>query len=126
MKNLKQVSGAFNCLFRFLAIKYLERDKDIENVVESLSCRDEVIATRFEERKRIEGLLHTSMETVIVDAKYAFIQGALKETYTPAFLKEPSKRSKTDKIDAIVTNRWLAFPLHFLWANTLCNGWNVS
>lgn len=98
---------------RFLAIKYLERDKDIENVVESLSCRDEVIATRFEERKRIEGLLHTSMETVIVDAKYAFIQGALKETYTPAFLKEPSKQSKTDKIDAIVTNRWLAFPLFF-------------
>lgn len=30
-----------------------------------------------------------------------------------AFLKEPSKRSKTDKIDAIVTNRWLAFPLFF-------------
>lgn len=40
---------------RFLAIKYLERDKDIENVVESLSCRDEVIATRFEERKRKKG-----------------------------------------------------------------------
>lgn len=98
---------------RFLAIKYLERDKDIENVVESLPCRDEVITTRFEEQKRIDGLLHTSMETAIVDAKYAFIQGALKETYCPASSKEPSKRTKTDKIDAIVTNRWLAFPLFF-------------
>lgn len=98
---------------RFLAIKYLERDKDIETVVENFPCREEIIATRFEEQKRIEGLLRTPMETAIVDAKYAFIQGALKETYQPASLKKTAKRTLTDRIDAVVTNRWLAFPLFF-------------
>lgn len=96
---------------RFLAIKYLERDKDIEDVVENLPCREEIIATRFKEQKRIEDLLHTTPESAIVDAKYAFIQGALKETYQPSNPIGTAKQTKTDKIDAVVTNRWLAFPL---------------
>ena len=100
---------------RFLAIKYLERDKDIEGIVEALPCREEIIATRFEEQKRIGSLLDTTPESAIVDAKYAFIQGALKETYEPAVTDEGTQpRTGTDKIDAVVTNRWLAFPLFFL------------
>lgn len=96
---------------RFLAIKYLERDKGIENVVENLPCREGIIATRFKEQKRIEDLLHTTPEAAIVDAKYAFIQGALKETYQPSNPTGTAKQTKTDRIDAVVTNRWLAFPL---------------
>ena len=98
---------------RFLAIKYLERDKDIERIVEALPCREEVIATRFEEQKRIGRLLDTQPDSAIVDAKYAFIQGALKETYEPAVAEDPRQRSATDRIDRFVTNRWLAFPLFF-------------
>ena len=64
---------------RYLAIKYLENDKEIEKVVEGLPNRDEIIAARFEESKRIEELLQTNPESAIVDAKYAFVQGALKE-----------------------------------------------
>ena len=98
---------------RYLAIKYLENDSEVEKVVEALPGRDEIIAARFEEHKRIEGLLKSGLESAMVDAKYAFIQGALAETYTP----DPTKKRKntlTDKIDSVVTNRWMAFPIFFI------------
>lgn len=95
---------------RYLAIKYLEDDKDIEKVIDALPDRDEIIAARVEEEKRIQDLLHTNTESAIVDAKYAFIQGALAETYKPHPDTVPEK-TVTDKIDAVVTNRWLAFPI---------------
>lgn len=98
---------------RYLAIKYLENDKDIEKVIETLPDRDEIIAARFEEQKRIDELMHVSTESAIVDAKYAFIQGALAETYHP-FKGQRRRNTVTDKIDAVVTNRWLAFPIFFL------------
>ena len=97
---------------RYLAIKYLENDKDIESVVESLPDRDEIIAARFEEQKRIEAMMKSSIEPAMVDAKYAFIQGALAETYIP--YKGRKKVSITDKIDSVATNRWLAFPIFIL------------
>lgn len=97
---------------RYLAIKYLENDKDIEKVVESLPDRDEIIAARFEEQKRIDDLMHTSTESAIVDAKYAFIQGALAETYRP-FRGQRRRNTVTERIDAVVTNKWLAFPIFF-------------
>jgi ferrous iron transport protein B len=68
---------------RYLAIKYLENDKEIEGVVEALSNRDEIIAARFEENNRIRGLMGSGLESSMVDAKYAFVQGALAETYVP-------------------------------------------
>ena len=98
---------------RYLAIKYLENDKEIEGVVESLDNRDEIIAARFEENTRIRGLMGSGLESSMVDAKYAFVQGALAETYQRAKNRKRSSRL-TDRIDAVVTNRWLAFPIFFL------------
>ena len=95
---------------RYLAIKYLENDKEIEGVVESLPNRDEIIAARFEENNRIRSLMGSGLESSMVDAKYAFVQGALAETYTQASNRH-KKSGVTDKIDAVVTNRWLAFPI---------------
>ena len=98
---------------RYLAIKYLENDSEVEKVVEALPNRDEIISARFEEHKRIEGLLKSGLESAIVDAKYAFIQGALAETYKPDPTKK-RRRTVTDKIDSIVTDKWLAFPIFFV------------
>ena len=97
---------------RYLAIKYLENDKEIEKVVEALPDRDEIIAARFEEHKRIDSLFKTNLESALVDAKYAFVQGALAETYVPDHSKK-RRHTITDKIDAFMTNRWLAFPIFF-------------
>ncbi len=95
---------------RYLAIKYLEDDKDIEKIIDALPNRDEIISARVIEEQRIIDLLHTNTESAIVDAKYAFIQGALAETYRPHQDTTPRK-TVTDKIDAIVTNKWMAFPI---------------
>ena len=84
---------------RYLAIKYLEDDKDIEKIIDTLPNRNEIIAARVEEERRIKELMHTNTESAIVDAKYAFIQGALAETYKPHMDAVPRK-TITDKIDA--------------------------
>ena len=98
---------------RYLAIKYLENDKEIESVVEALPDRDEIISARFEENKRIRDILGSGIESSIVDAKYAFVQGALAETFEP-YKGKKKRNTLTDKIDAVVTNRWAAFPIFFL------------
>ncbi|MBQ6689707.1 MAG: ferrous iron transport protein B [Bacteroidales bacterium] len=98
---------------RYLAIKYLENDKEIEKVVEALPDRDEIIAARFEENVRIREIQGSGLESSLVDAKYAFVQGALAET----FVRSQGKRngvSITDRIDALVTNRWFAFPIFIM------------
>ncbi len=98
---------------RYLAIKYIENDREIEAVVESLPNRDEIIAARFEEQKRIDGLMKSGLESALVDAKYAFVRGALAETYEP-YKGKKKRHTLTDKIDSVVTNRWAAFPIFFL------------
>ncbi len=97
---------------RYLSIKYIENDKEIEKVVEALPNRDEIIAARFEEQKRIDGLLKSGLESALVDAKYAFVRGALAETYEP-YKGKKRRHNLTDRIDSIVTNKWLAFPIFF-------------
>ena len=98
---------------RYLAIKTLEADKDVEALIAQLPNAAEIQAACQEENARIEALLGTSAESAIVDAKYAFIQGALAETYE-RYQAEKPRRTLTDKIDAFVTNQWLAFPIFIL------------
>ena len=98
---------------RYLAIKYLETDKDVERVLADIPERKALEQARTEEEARIQGLLKTSAESAIVDAKYAFIQGALAETYEKYQAERP-RRTLTDRIDAIVTNQWAAFPIFVL------------
>lgn len=97
---------------RYLAIKYLEGDTEVGKTVEALKDRDEIISARFEENRRLHDILGVSAESAIVDAKYAFVQGALAETYQP-YQGKRRRHTHTDKIDSIVTNRWLAFPIFF-------------
>ena len=107
----ENVRSLYSC--RYLAIKTLEGDADVKKIIDTLPNAAEINAARKEEDLRIEKLLGTSAESAIVDAKYAFIQGALAETYE-RYQAERPRRTLTDKIDAIVTNRWAAFPIFVL------------
>ncbi len=98
---------------RYLSIKYLEDDKEIDSVVEALPNRDEIISVRFREQNRIKEILNSSIGSAMIDAKYAFIQGALAETWQP-YQGKRRRNTVTEKIDAVVTNRWAAFPLFFV------------
>ncbi len=98
---------------RYLSIKYLEDDKEVDGVVEALPNRDEIISVRFREQNRIKDILNSSIGSAMIDAKYAFVQGALAETWEP-YQGKRRRNTLTEKIDAFVTNRWAAFPLFFV------------
>ena len=95
---------------RYLAIKYLETDKDVEGILDKTPEAAALKTARAEEETRIRKLLDSGCESAIVDAKYAFIQGALAETYEK-YQEERPRRTLTDRIDAVVTNQWMAFPI---------------
>jgi ferrous iron transport protein B len=93
---------------RFLAIKLLEKDQHVQELLADYKNFEEIKAVTSREIKKIEGLTNEDSETVITDAKYGFITGALKET-----LKDPdqSKKTRSEKIDSILTQKYLGFPL---------------
>ena len=95
---------------RYLTIKYLEGDKEVEKLLAGCPNIQDIQDMRADEEERISGLLGSTMESAIVDAKYAFIQGALAETYQ-RFKEDKPRRTLTDGIDGIVTSKWLAFPI---------------
>ena len=106
---------------RYLSIKYLENDKEVEGIIEALPNRDEIISARFQEQKRIKEIFNSSVESAMIDARYAFVQGALAETWNP-YQGKRRRTTITEKIDAIVTNRWAAFPLFFVILYLVFNG----
>ena len=94
---------------RYLAIKALENDSEVEKIIDTLPNHDEIVATRYAEAQRIQADLKEDAESALIDAKYGFIAGALRETYEPA--ERTSAPTKTDKIDRVVTDRFLGFPI---------------
>ena len=97
---------------RFLSIKMLERDVEIEAMIRDLPNADEIIKVRNEELKRIQILLNETGESAIADAKYGFINGALQDTIVLS--KKKNKNIITSRIDALVTNRYLGYPIFLL------------
>ena len=98
---------------RYLTIKYLEGDPEVEGMLASMPNIQDISDARADASQRIQDLMGTNLESAFVDAKYAFIQGALAETYERYQAARP-RRTLTDKIDALVTNQWLAFPIFLL------------
>lgn len=97
---------------RFLAIKLLENDKDIEQrVIATLPNGKEVIRIRDREAERIRLSMNEDSEQAITDAKYGFITGALKETFTE---KNQNTEMFTRIVDSIVTHRIWGFPIFFV------------
>ena len=104
---------------RFLAIKLLENDPDLEEFVKTLPNGKEIIATRDQESIRIRKVLNDDCEQAITDAKYGFISGALKETFVDNHLE---KEHTTRVIDSIVTHRFWGFPIFFLFMYLMFEG----
>lgn len=99
---------------RFLAIKLLEKDVEIERMVKGWGNYSRLMAVREKAINTIQDLLQTDSETAFTDARYGFISGALRETYHE---NPMHKKDNTKLIDHIVTSKLLGFPLFvlFLW-----------
>ena len=105
---------------RFLAIKLLENDKDIETrVIAPLPNGKEILAARDKEAERLRQLGNDDSEQCIADAKYGFISGALKETFTQT---NHDTETFTRVVDSIVTNRFWGYPIFFIFLYIMFEG----
>ena len=104
---------------RFLSIKLLENDRDIERVIAELPNGEEILATRNRVAESIAKAMNEDSEQAITDAKYGFISGALKETFTEGKLE---REQTTRVIDSIVTHRIWGYPIFFLFLYIMFEG----
>jgi len=101
---------ALNMPKRYVGIKLLEGDKEVENTIREHDKGKELLVRRNKERDYIERLLKEDPESAFTNARYGFIAGALKET-----LSEKTKfEDKTTVLDAVLTNKYLGLPLFFV------------
>lgn len=108
-KQVPEISGHFSP--RFLAIKFLEHDPEIEGILKKYPQYPEWRELRDREEKRIEGQLGDDMQAIVSAEKYGFIDGALAETMDR---RNTNKNKTTDIIDAFVTNKLFGFPIFLL------------
>lgn len=114
VKKLLQSSIQTNFPARYVALKLIEGDSVVRQMLNGLPNADEIYETASECRKRIEQTYHNDIVGIVSDLKYGFVRGALSETLV---------HSNTDKkklgyaLDTVLMNRWLGFPvlILFMW-----------
>ncbi len=101
---------------RWLAIRLLENDLEYKAFLEKLETRDKILALTNKITREVEEELGYDVETAIIEWRYAFIEGLVKE-----FVKKKrdvmEMLTLSDKIDRVVTSRFLGLPifLFILW-----------
>jgi len=99
---------------RWYAIKLLEEDELVEKQVKELENGSRILDIRNTHLRKIENIYHEDAATLISEKRYGFIMGALGETVK----KAPENRiDLSEKIDSLMTNRFLAYPIFalFMW-----------
>ena len=96
---------------RFLAIKLLENDRQVEDIVRKLGNCADILAERDVCQKEIQQEIDEDSESAITDAKYGYVQGAMKETFQKIY---KYKRLMTKRIDAVVTHQVWGYPIFLL------------
>lgn len=89
---------------RWLAVKLLEGDKDVMQVVPSPIVAEEVKKAEID----IDKMLGDSPETAIASARYGFISGACQECVTTTV---EARHNMSDAIDSVLVNRVLGIPI---------------
>ena len=90
---------------RWYAIKIFERD---DKVLAKLNLSNEVLAHIEEDIQAAEKELDDDAESIITNERYIYIASIIKGCYKK---KTAGKLSTSDRIDKVVTNRWLALPI---------------
>ena len=101
---------------RYAAIKLLEKDAAMETFVATSGPGGKDILRRAGELiLKIEDAQGEDSETLMADARYGFIAGAIRETYRPA--ARPAA-TLSERIDGFLTHQVLGFPIFllFMWA----------
>ena len=93
---------------RWYAIKIFERD---EKALDALKLPAETLSHIEDDIKAVEEELDDDSESIITNERYVYIAGIMKSAYKK---KNKGKMTTSDKIDRVVTNRWLALPIFAL------------
>ena len=93
---------------RYLAIKFLEGDREVDSILRDSHSYDDMLNTRNKLRADLERLTQEDISSTIAADKYGFIAGALAETMVRG---ERVGKGSTSIIDAIVTNKLFGFPI---------------
>lgn len=105
--------GAIGAHFspRYLAIKMLEHDSEVDDMIRRSPDHKKLFELRDEEVGLIEKRNNDDITSLIANEKYGFITGALAETLTES-TKETAKTTRI--IDAFVTNKLFGFPIFLI------------
>ena len=95
---------------RFLAIKLLEGDSEVQRFIKTHKGGDVILDKAEELIDRFKRKNDEDVSDTVASEKYGFIDGALAGTLQPG---KGRKRENTGKIDSLITNRLLGFPLFF-------------
>ena len=100
---------------RFLSIKLLEKDMHARELGRNLANSDAILRVSQFEIDRIESEMRDDSETLITDAKYGFIAGALAETLK---VNPAVQRKNSEIIDTFITHRIWGIPIFIflMWA----------
>ena len=100
-------------LKRWLAIKIFERDN---KVIEQIKISNNLLERMNALRRRCEVAEDDDAESIVINARYRYITNTLRSCIKKKL--KTGELSASDKIDSIVTNRLLAFPIFFIimWA----------
>ena len=90
---------------RWYAVKVFERD---DKVLESLSIPEDVRAHIEKDIEAAEKELDDDAESIITNERYVYIAGVIRACYRK---KNAGALTASDKIDRVVTNRWLGLPI---------------
>ena len=93
---------------RWYAIKIFERDS---RVLEELRLSNETVTHIEKDIRLVEAEMDDDSESIIINERYNYIESIVKKCYMK---KNRGRVTVSDKIDAIVTNRWLALPIFAL------------
>jgi ferrous iron transport protein B len=95
---------------RWLAIKLLEADADILERVRHLPNGELVIAAARKDTERLKSMLGDDVDLLTADHRYGYINGAVRQAFHRPLL---DRLTLTDRIDTIVTHKWLGLPVFF-------------
>jgi ferrous iron transport protein B len=95
---------------RYLAINLLQDRKRTLTLLETNPNLNGVLAELDRQKARLKELFEETTDQLVTDAKYGFIAGALKETYTA---NELDKLQTTKIIDTVLTHKFWGFPIFF-------------
>lgn len=95
---------------RWLALKLLEADAEILEQVRAMPNGEQVISLAAQSAEKLKSMLGDDADMLIADRRYGFINGVVRQSLHRASL---DRITLTDRIDDIVTHKWLGLPIFF-------------